>query len=142
MNSFTLIEKALLLKSTHLFKELDLDLLLIISEKLGSIRCENKQKIFSIGQEANRMFLISQGTIAIKTPKKEHYILSKGEFFGDESLFNQGPRTYEATSLTQTNLLTLSRTNLLAVIAECPSVAINLLEVYTKHIVFRNRSLD
>ena len=65
--------------------------------------------------------------------------LTTGEFFGDESVFNEKARAYSAKSLSQTRLLTLSRNHLLGIIAECPSVAVALLEAYSANIDFRNR---
>ncbi len=140
MRPLTLIDKAFLLKKTPLFGSLDLDLLLTISDKMELGTFKRGIKIFQFDQDAHRMYLIVEGLILIKDKNDQQLAtLAAGEFFGDEAIFNEKPRTYEAICQTDTVLLTLSRPHLLSIIAECPSVAISLLEAYTNHIEFRRR---
>ncbi len=141
MKKVTLIDKAFLLKRTPLFETLDLDLLIVIADKLGIVVFEEDEVLFAEGEEANRVYFIQKGEIEIKgRGLKESVVLQAGDFFGEESLFNEKPRAYSATSLSESQLLTLSRTNLLTIIAECPSVALGLLQVYTTKIP--NRFID
>ena len=63
--------------------------------------------------------------------------LEQGDFFGEESLFNNKPRAYEAFTPVDTHVFTLSRTNLYTIISECPSVAVGFLQVYTSALHFR-----
>lgn len=140
MKNLNIIEKAFLLKKTRLFGNLDLDLLLTISDKMELVSFEANEKIFNIKQDANRMYLIVEGTVLIRDNSKKILAeLKGGDFFGDESLFNEKPRTYEAISQTDTVHLTLSRIHLLTIISECPTVAVGLLEAYTAAIDFRIR---
>ncbi|MDR3623926.1 MAG: cyclic nucleotide-binding domain-containing protein [Chlamydiales bacterium] len=140
MKSWTLIDKAFALKTTNLFAELDLDLLLTIADKMGTSRFKEGEIIFPLLQDAHRMYLIVEGTVQIQDTN-EHILahLHQGDFFGDESLFNEKPRAYSAHSLTHTTLLTLSKIHLLTIISECPSVATTLLHAYTSYIGFRPR---
>jgi len=140
MKKLSLIDKAFLLKRTPLFATLDLDLLLTIADKLGLSLLEAGEPVFSIDQEANRMYLIAKGGIRIlDKQKRELALLGADDFFGDESLFHDKPRGYEAVCDADTTLLTLSRTNLLSIISECPSVALGFLQVYSSPIAFRPR---
>lgn len=132
MKKITLIDKAFTLKRTPIFSNLDLDLLLTIADKLGFVIFEPDETIFINGEEAHRLYFIYKGEVEIKDSKKRRYVnLFPGDFFGEEALFNEKQREYEAVAKTETQLLTLSRTNLLTIISECPSVAIELLQVYT-----------
>jgi CRP/FNR family transcriptional regulator, cyclic AMP receptor protein len=138
MKRLTLIDKAFLLKRTPLFSSLDLDLLLSIADKLELVLFDAKDEIFVVGEEANRMYFIVKGKVEIKSAgKKLIAALGNGEFFGEESLFNNKPRGYTAYSPIETQVLTLSRTNLYAIISECPSVAVGFLQVYSSHFQFR-----
>lgn len=138
MKNLTLIEKAFILKRTPLFGTLDLDLLLTIADKLMPTAFDPDDFIFIANEEANRMYFIVKGKVAIQLSSTEPICkLQEGDFFGEESLFNNRPRGYEAKSLTETLLLTLSRTNLYTIISECPSVAVGFLQVYTSAIDFR-----
>lgn len=140
MKPVKLIDKAFLLKKTSLFGNLDLDLLLTISDKMEGISYKKGATIFKIGQEAMWMYIVTEGIVEIRN--KENKVLAdilSGDFFGEESLFNEKPRAYEALCKSDAYLLTLSRSHLLAIISECSPVAISLLEIYTMPMEFRLR---
>lgn len=138
MKRLNLIDKAFLLKRTPLFSTLDLDLLLTIADKLALVVFDPKDDIFLAGEEANRMYFIVKGQVEIQSVDRQLICtLGIGDFFGEESLFNNKPRAYVAFAPVETHVLTLSRTNLYAIISECPSVAVGFLQVYTSSIQFR-----
>lgn len=131
MKKPSLIDKAFLLKKTPLFLTLDLDLLLTIADKLGVIELEANDQIFTDEDQAHRMFFVAKGGVELLDPQNNPIAkLEAGDFFGDEALFSEKPRTYQAKSLQESILLSLSRTNLLSIISECPQVAVGLLQVY------------
>ncbi len=135
-----LIDKAFLLKKTSLFGSLDLDLLLTIADRLELITHRKGEKVFQLDQDAHRMYLIVEGEVSIQNKEGESLaVLTPGEFFGDEALFQERPRAYDAICSTPLTLLALTRSHLLSIIAECPSVAIALLEAYTRTTPFRHR---
>lgn len=136
----SLIEKAFFLKTVRIFSDLELELLLAIAEKLHEDDYDSAEKIFQPGQVANRIYFIEKGTVQIC----DHLLkpiceLNKGEFFGDESLFNELPRSYAAIAKTDALFLTLSRSHLLSIISECPSIAVSLLQTYSHEIPCRHR---
>ena len=129
----SLIEKAFFLKKMRLFSELDLEILLAIGEKLHEDDYEKDEKVFTPGQVANRIYLIVQGVVQIVSePKKLVSELQAGDYFGDESLFNEQPRSYAAICKTDSLFFTISRSHLLSIISECPSVAVTLLHSYSQ----------
>lgn len=140
MNTLTLIDKAFLLKQTPLFGMLDLDLLLVISDKLGTVEFDDDDIIFAAGESAQRMYFIVKGTVEIHSEEK-HLLatLRAPDFFGDEALFSDQLRGYSAVSKSESLFLTLSKTNLLTIISECPQVAVGLLQAYTSFNKFRPR---
>ncbi len=136
----SLIEKAFLLKESPLFSNLNLDELLSISDKLEMIGFKKGATLFTSSQDATRLFLIIEGTIEILSKSGEKIAtLAEGEIFGDEALFSEKPRAYTAIAATPVKVLTLSRSHLLAIIDECPAVALNFLEAYASHWDFRPR---
>lgn len=136
----TLIDKAFFLKKTPLFGTLDLNLLLPIADQVGMMEFKPQELIFNIGDEGSRLYFIVKGIVEIyDEAKRKTNELSPPEFFGDESIFNEYPRTYTALSRTDTQILTLSRTHLLAIISESPDVSIDLLKVYASGLSFRPR---
>lgn len=137
MKPLTLIDKAFLLKRTILFGSLDLDLLLAIADKLPVVKFDPNDFIFVANEEANRMYFIIKGQVEIRASNQLIETLRAGDFFGEESLFNDKPRAYEAFAPIEIYVMTLSRTNLYAIISECPSVAVGFLRVYTSAVTFR-----
>jgi CRP-like cAMP-binding protein len=134
----SLIEKAFFLKKLRLFNELDLEILLAIAEKLHEDDYDKEEKVFTQGQVANRIYLIAEGTVQIVDEQRRSVCeLNAGDYFGDESLFNEQPRGYSAICKTDTLFLTLSRSHLLSIISECPSVAVTLLQSYSQQLVCR-----
>lgn len=141
MTKLNLIDRAFFLKKIPLFSDLDLELLLAIADKLQLLTFEPNLPIFSITENAQRMYFIVKGSIEIRDEQQRCLAtLGPEDFFGDESLFNEKPRGYQAVSKTESLLLSLSRTNLFSIISECPSVAIGLLQAYTAQTRFRSRS--
>lgn len=135
MNAMTLIDKAFFLKKTPLFAELDLDLLLSVADKMQITTFEKDEEIFTDGHEAQRMYFLVAGRVCINDT-----ILAVQDFFGEESLFSEKPRVYSAIAKSHTTLMTLSKTHLMTIISECPSVAIGLLQAYTESIPNRRQS--
>ncbi len=136
----SLIEKAFFLKKLRLFNELELELLLAIAEKIQEDDYDAGEKIFAFGQVGNRIYFIVSGQVEIFDEKGKllSEISSRG-YFGDESLFNEQPRAYLASCKTDTLLFTLSRSHLLSIISECPSVAVALLHTYSQELPCRFR---
>ncbi len=142
MKRITLIDKAFLLKRTPLFNSLDLDLLLPIADKLELIEYDAGEVIFKPGDQANRMYIIVRGTVTVQLKGQGSATLTEDDFFGDESLFNEQTRAYQATSKTDAQLFSLSKTNLMTTLLECPSAALGFLQVYTKALPFRNATIN
>jgi CRP/FNR family cyclic AMP-dependent transcriptional regulator len=135
----SLIEKAFFLKKVRLFNELDLELLLAIAEKLHEDDYDSGEKVFTTGQVANRIYLIVSGTVQLLDERfKLLTELTAGDYFGDESLFNEQSRGYAAICKTDALFLTLSRSHLLSIISECPSVAVALLHAYAGQLPCRH----
>lgn len=131
MKPLSLIEKAFFLKKVRIFSGLDFELLLAIAEKLHDDDYDAEEKIFMSGQVANRIYFVATGSVHLLDDRMgQRATLKPTDFFGDESLFNDAPRTYSAVCKTDAILLTLSRSHLLSIISECPSVAVSLLQIY------------
>lgn len=138
MKHLTQIDKAFLLKKTPLFASLDVDLLLTVSDKFESEHYKKGTKIFEVDQESGRIYLLIEGSVLIShrqgAPLAE---LRPLEIFGDEGVLSEKKRGYDAFCQTDAFLLTLSQSHLLAILGECPTVAITLLEMYAAHTDFR-----
>jgi signal-transduction protein with cAMP-binding, CBS, and nucleotidyltransferase domain len=132
MKQLSLIEKAFFLKKVSLFEDLDLDMLVAIADKMNQDIYDKNESVFEINHKAVRMYFIAQGSVNLLDEQDNHITALKStDFFGDEALFNEKERTYRAVCEAEALLLTLSRTNLITIITECPSIAIALLSHYS-----------
>lgn len=142
MKRLTLIDKAFILKASTLFTELDLELLLPIADKLTTLNCKTGETVFAYGETAHRLYLIVKGSIAIRNQMGEDLtVLEAQEFFGDEAIFGEQLRKYQAVCQKDTLLLALSHTHLLSIISESPNVALSLLYAYASTTSFRARKV-
>lgn len=132
MKKFSLIETALFLKGIPLFEELDLDLVVAIADKMHQTIYDENETVFERGQKAIQLYFIATGSVHIIDKNRIVKTLISKDFFGDEALFNENQREYSAKCAKDTLLLTVTKTNLLTIISECPIVAISLLNKYSK----------
>ncbi|WP_038501268.1 cyclic nucleotide-binding domain-containing protein [Chlamydia avium] len=133
-----LIDRAFLLKKSLVFNTLDMDILLAIADKAEIMIFKPGVKIFSIEQPSFSLYIIAEGYVKITNNASLSVTISSHECFGEESLFNNKPREYNAEAITQVRALVLSKAQFLSIIEECPSVALTLLEQYAKQITFRH----
>ena len=92
------------------------------------------QTIFWIGEVGTELLIIESGQVRITVPDEMGQeitlaILSDGQFFGDISLLDGGPRTATARAQTDARLLSLGRDDLHRFLAKHPSAAIHMLSV-------------
>lgn len=133
------IEKAFLLKKTFLFADLNLEHLFAIAGKIEVQVLDKGDYIFKNNQAALHIYIIEKGQVQLVNQDNDTLIeLSEGDLFGDEALFNDQLYHYKAKCLSKCHLLTLTKKHLTAIISECPSVAINLLEAFASQITFRH----
>lgn len=137
----TLIEKSLLLKNTWLMESLELSQLLPIADKLTFSKATAGEVLFDLGEQGYSVFFIAKGSVRLySASQQESYVIRPGDFFGEESLLSGCPRAYKAVAEEPTEMFTLSKTNLLAVLHEHPALAVDLLEFFASSLQFRPRN--
>lgn len=137
----TLIEKSLLLKNTWLMESLELSQLLPIADKLTFSKAGTGEVLFDFGEQGYSVFFVSKGSVRLSAlNQRESYVIRLGDFFGEESLLAGCPRAYKAVAEEATEMFTLSKTNLLAVLHEHPALAVDLLEFFASSLQFRPRN--
>src|SRR5437588_4700861 len=92
------------------------------------------QHIVWVGEPGREFFVIQQGRVAITLPDENGRelvlaTLTAGQFFGEISLLDGGPRTASARAETEAALLELGREDFLAFVQKHPSAAIHMMTV-------------
>lgn len=70
------------------------------------------QKIVSEGDPGDLFYVIKEGTVVCTQQGKEIRRMAKGEYFGDQALLYNSPRTATITALEEVNCVALSRNDL------------------------------
>jgi CRP-like cAMP-binding protein len=85
--------------------------------------------IVRAGEPGSSFFMILEGEAKVVSPTgRTLNRLLPGDFFGEISLLDGGPRTASVITETPMTLLALSRTDFQAALAEEPAVAVKLLQ--------------
>ncbi len=97
-------------------------------------RFSRGEAIVWVGEEGREFFVIEQGKVAITLPddhgrELQLASLGPGQFFGEISLLDGGPRTATARAETDCTLMELGREDFLRFVEKNPAAAIHVLTV-------------
>jgi CRP/FNR family cyclic AMP-dependent transcriptional regulator len=123
-----------LLANIPLFAKLNAAELAELSGLLKEQKVENQQPVFWIGDEGADFYLVQVGRVAICYPDELGHeitiaVLNAGDFFGEISLLDGGPRTATVRADGDVQLLSLSRHDFLEFLKRNPSAGIHILTV-------------
>eukprot|EP00873_Tetraselmis_striata_P020213 jgi/Tetstr1/440477/TSEL_028803.t1 len=119
------------------FKGCEEDFIVRLSLSLHPETFTPREKIITLGEESNRMFVVRQGVVA-----SEGRIFISGGVIGLDMLTNlyimsASIRNYEAIALTFSNVMRCDRTHVLEVLDKFPSTSATLRRTIIRH-VFRS----
>jgi CRP/FNR family cyclic AMP-dependent transcriptional regulator len=88
--------------------------------------------LFAEGDEGDRLYVVTDGKIKLgrtSSDGRENLlaILGPSQMFGEQSLFDPGPRSATVTAVTETTLLSLAHDDLMRWLEGRPAVALGLL---------------
>lgn len=102
--------------------------------------------IFNEGEPGDRLFIIISGKIKIgrrSADGRENLltIMGPSDMFGELSIFDPGPRTSTATTVTEVRAVSMDRASLLAWIDHRPEISQQLLRVLARRLRRTNNNL-
>ena len=102
--------------------------------------------IFAEGEPGDRLYIIHSGKVKIgrKSPDGRENLLNimgPSDMFGELSIFDPGPRTSTATTVTEVRVLTMGRPELREWISKRPEIAEQLLRVLARRLRRTNNML-
>ncbi len=123
-----------LLAEVPLFERLEHAVREDLAGRLDLVHCEAGDTLFRHGDPGDALFLVHSGTVEIwiKNDTGERMLLEtagRGEFFGEVSLLDEGPRTATAQAIEPTELLRLDRDDLRDFLQAHPSSALDMLSI-------------
>ena len=102
--------------------------------------------VFREGDAGDRLFVVLDGKVKISRTASDGRenlltVLGPGEMFGELSLFDPGPRTATATSVTDSTLASLDHDDLRPLLLERPAVAVHLLRALAQRLRRTNEAM-
>jgi CRP/FNR family transcriptional regulator, cyclic AMP receptor protein len=117
-----------------------------LKNALEPVRFPRAHVIFAEGELGDRLYIILSGKVKIgrKSPDGRENLLAvfgPSDMFGELSIFDPGPRTSTATTVTEVQAVTMDRTALREWIAKRPEIAEQLLRVIARRLRRTNNML-
>ncbi|MGH7412877.1 MAG: Crp/Fnr family transcriptional regulator [Candidatus Rokuibacteriota bacterium] len=86
------------------------------------------------GEPGDEFFLLIDGTARVEVSAEKRVLLHPGEFFGEMSLLDGGPRSATVVANTPVRLLVISRRHFSALLKEVPGLTQALLVTLSKRV--------
>jgi CRP/FNR family cyclic AMP-dependent transcriptional regulator len=123
---------SLFLSDVLLFSTLDPDERDLLAGAVSSRTLEPAETLFRTGEPGDAMFIVRQGAVElfVKDTTGQKILLHTaraGDFFGELSLFDGGPRTATAAAVEPSELIVLDRQDLLQLFQKHPDAALHML---------------
>jgi len=123
-----------LLANIPLFAKLSPAEIAELSGLLKELKVENQQAVFWIGDDGADFYVLQLGRVAVCYPDDMGHevtiaVLGPGDFFGEISLLDGGPRTATIRAEDDVTLLSLSRHDFLEFLTRHPSAGIHILTI-------------
>jgi CRP/FNR family cyclic AMP-dependent transcriptional regulator len=141
------MDAAKALAGTTLFGVLEPDALAEIAQRTVARKYRKGSILFVQGEEGERCFAIVSGTVKLSAYHADGReavlaVLGPGDVFGELALFDEAPRSADATALEDAELLSLDRSALNEAVATHPEIATALLRVLGRRLRQANEAFQ
>lgn len=138
---------ATLLNEVPIFQLLDPDERELLAQHLDEVSFEAGQKIFSKGDPGDSIYVVNLGEVlmSFEDTTGERVVLETaqpGDFFGELSLLDGGPRSSDATAIAETHALRVDRGDLELLFKQHPDAALDFLTVMGRRLRESTRLLQ
>ena len=128
------VEKVLFLKSIDLFSQIpgeDLAQVALISTEENR---EQGEEIFAEGEAGDALYLVLDGKVRVHKHDRVIAELGERECFGEMAILDAGPRSATVTSISDSNLLKITREDFQEIMSEKPEIAMGIIKVLTRRL--------
>ena len=117
-----------------------------LTKQLQPVDFPRGHTVFAEGEPGDRLYIIISGKVKIgrRSPDGRENLLTimgPSDMFGELSIFDPGPRTSSATTITEVRAVSMDRDALRAWIADRPEIAEQLLRVLARRLRRTNNNL-
>jgi CRP-like cAMP-binding protein len=117
-----------------------------LTDQLHHVNFPSGHRVFAEGEPGDRLYIIVSGKVKIGCSSPDGReglltILGPSDMFGELSVFDPGPRTSSATTMTDVRVVSMDREAVHAWIADRPGIAEQLLRVLARRLRRTNHNL-
>ena len=126
-----------ILARTGMLHGVERDAAAALTKQLQPVDFPRGHTVFAEGEAGDRLYIIVSGKVKIgrRSPDGRENLLTimgPSDMFGELSIFDPGPRTSSATTITEVRAVSMDRDALRAWIADRPEIAEQLLRVLAR----------
>ena len=135
-----------ILARAAIFQGVEPSALSTLIKQLQPVNFHRGHIVFAEGEPGDRLYIIISGKVKIgrcSADGRENLltIMGASDIFGELSIFDPGPRTANATAITEVRAVSMDRDALRAWIADRPAIAEQLLRVLARQLRRTNNDL-
>ncbi|HEX2912206.1 MAG TPA: Crp/Fnr family transcriptional regulator [Chloroflexia bacterium] len=136
-----------LLKNSTLFNSLDNRQISELAEQFKPASFQRGEIIFTRGGPGDALYLIKSGRVKVSITNQDGNeliitIYSRGEIFGEMSLFDGLPRSADATALEAVEALQLSRANFEELLLKLPQLSSSIIAMLSRRLRYTTTELE
>jgi CRP-like cAMP-binding protein len=134
------------LASAGIFHRVDPSALSALTQQLQPVDFPRAHTIFSQGEPGDRLYIVISGKVKIGHRSRDGRenllaIMGPSDMFGELSIFDPGPRTSSATTITEVKAVSMDRDALQAWTHNRPEIGAQLLRVLARRLRRTNTNL-
>lgn len=134
-------DKVDMLKTVHLFSSLSKRELDELAKRADEVTVAAGTDLAHQGAPGAELFIVLRGSIAVRRNNRRVATLGKGEFVGEMSLLDGGPRSATLHTTDETTLLVMTRQDFSRVIDLMPAVTRKILSGLSQRLREADRKL-
>lgn len=126
--------KVRLLQRVALFEGLSPRHLGQIARLADEVEVAARKRLAAAGETGRELFVIVEGNAVVRTPRGRTVKLGPGQFFGEMSLIDGGPRSATVEASTPMHLLVISQREFWELLAEAPAIARHIMRALSQRL--------
>jgi CRP-like cAMP-binding protein len=126
--------KVKLLQGIPLFEGLSPRQLGQIARLADEVEVAAKKRLTAAGESGREMFVIVEGNAVVRTAQGRTVTLGPGQFFGEMSLLDGGPRSATVDASTPMRLLVVGHREFWALLADVPSIGKQIMRTLSQRL--------
>ena len=120
--------------------DLEIDFGLLTGNGIATRSAKAGEVIFKEGDEADQLFAIKSGEIAIQLGNRTLAELSANSIFGEMALIDDAPRSATAVAKTDVELVPISEKQFLFLVSQTPFFALKVMRVLARRLRATNKT--